>query len=111
MEELIKWHFPVKAVEQAQEASLDYEEKNALRYTVRALTKVLQRSAHPLKEELRLCLTELTEDETRDGVDESEEWTRSIDRGGLKHVNDTTYMFFATMELVLQAVPQQQKSK
>ena len=50
MEELIKHHFPVEVFEREHEASLDYEELNALRYTagyvVRSLTQKLQRSAH-----------------------------------------------------------------
>ena len=34
-------------------------------------------------------------------MDDSEEWTNSVDRGGLKHVNNMTYMLFVEMELVL----------
>ena len=48
-------------------ASLDYEEVNALRYTagyvIRALRKKIDRSAHPLMEELILCLVEMEENE------------------------------------------------
>ena len=106
MEELIKQHFSVEVVEKENEASLDYEEKNALRYTasyvVRSLTKKLQRAAHPLKQQLILSLSTIVEEDIGgEDVSESEEWTNSIDRGGLKHVNDMAYMLFAQMELVL----------
>ena len=33
---------------------------------------------------------------------DSEEWTNSIDRGGLIHVSDCVYMVFAHMEIELQ---------
>ncbi len=33
--------------------------------------------------------------------DESSEWTSAIDRGGLKHVTDTTYCMFASVEIEL----------
>ena len=31
--------------------------------------------------------------------DDSENWTNLIDRGGLKHVNNVTYMLMAAMEI------------
>jgi len=44
---------------------LDYEEINALRYTagyvIRSLTKKMARTAHPLKEDIKICLAEMTE--------------------------------------------------
>ena len=60
--------------------SLTYEEKNALYYEEgyipRALHKQLKHSKHELKEELILCLHELTED---DGIDdESQDWIKKI---------------------------------
>ena len=68
--ELVKKHYPVldqgASREQSQQ-SLSYEEKNALRYTAgyipRALRKKVERSNHPLMEELVLCLVDLTEEE------------------------------------------------
>ena len=69
MEILIKEHFPVESTStlgSGKEAiSLDYEESNALHYTagyvIRSLTKKLMRSKHHLKDELILCLREMTE--------------------------------------------------
>ena len=73
---------------------LSYEEQNALRYAAgyipRALRKRLERSGHPLKEELILCLLDLTDDDDC-GTSESEEWIRLVDRGGRKHVTNMAY--------------------
>ena len=83
--------------------SLTYEEANALRYAAgyvpRALHKKLQRSAHPLRVELQLCLSDLVGEEDDD--DDSQDWVRAIDRGGLKHVHSMTYHLFVAMELKL----------
>ena len=104
MEALIKQHFPMEVVQSEQDVpSLDYEEVNALRYTagyiIRGLRKNIERSAHPLMEELVLCLVEMEEKEATEH--ESEMWTNTIDRGGLKHVSNMTYMMFMSMELEL----------
>lgn len=106
MEELIKTHFTVEEVQTEHEASLDYEELKALRYTagyvVKSLTEKIHRSAHPMKKELILHLATITEEHIGcDDETESEQWTNSIDRGGLKHVNSMAFMLFAQMELVL----------
>ena len=104
MEVLIKEHFPLEvACSEQKLASLDYEEVNALRYTagyvIRALRRKIERTAHPLMEELILCLVEMEQNEGTEH--ESEEWTNAIDRGGLKHISDMTYMLFVSMELEL----------
>ena len=85
--ELIKKQFPAPSLPDScnMQQCLTYEEKNALYYAAgyipRALRKQLERSKHELKEELILCLHELTED---DGIDdESQDWIKKIDRGGL----------------------------
>jgi len=87
MEMLIKQRFPLKTVQE--------EKKNAVRYTagyvINALLTKIPRSAHPLKNELALCLMEIVEDAPTADMDESEEWTMAIDRGGLKHIDDNTY--------------------
>ena len=84
-----------------RDESLSYEEKNALRYTAgyipRALKKKIDRSSHPLKKELLLCLLDLSEEFGIEG--ESCEWINSIDRGGLNHVCESMYWFTASMEL------------
>lgn len=65
----------------------------------------LERSSYPLKEELILCLLDLTDE---DGVtDESQDWLKEIDCGGLKHVNSSMYALMTTMELELQVLLRQ----
>lgn len=73
-------------------------------YTMQQVT-YQERSKHELKEELILCLHELTEDDEID--DEWQDWIRKIDRGGLRHVSFAMYSLILTMELRLQAVLQQ----
>ena len=55
-------------------------------YIPRALKKKIDRSSHPLKKELLLCLLDLSEEFGIEG--ESCEWINSIDRGGLNHVGE-----------------------
>lgn len=105
---LIKLHFPVSVPavnETSMENSLTYEEVNALRYAAgyvpRALRKKLEHGSHPLKEELILCLYDMTEDDGQENTSQSEHWINLIDRGGLKHVNSATYMLFVAMELCI----------
>jgi len=50
-------------------------------------------------EELVLCLVEMEEKEVTEH--ESEVWTNTVDRGGLKHISNMTYMLFMSMELEL----------
>jgi len=58
---------------------------------------------------LILCLQELTED---DGIaDQSQEWLKRRDQGGLKHVNTAMCMLIVAIEIKLQTVIQQQPSE
>ena len=109
--ELIKKQFPAPSLPDSPQSTkqpLTYEEKNALYYAAgyipRTLRKQLEHSEHELKE-LILCLHELTED---DGIDdESQDWIKKIDRGGLRHVSFAMYSLILAMELRLQTVLQQ----
>ena len=96
---------PTSAGTSPEELSLSYEEQNALRYAAgyipRALTKKLRTSSHPLKDQLTLCLIDLTDD-ADDISSDSQDWINLTDRGGLKHVNDPTYMFFHSVEMMVQ---------
>ena len=105
IEVLVKRNFPVSEVDSSatSEASLDFEEQNALRYTagyvMRNLKKKIRQSAHPLKEELLFCLSELAE--SHEESDESATWINAIDRGRLVHIDDHQYHLFVAMELAL----------
>ena len=46
-----------------------------------------------------MCLVEMEENEGKEH--ESEAWTNAMDRGGLKHVSNMTYMLFVSNELEL----------
>ena len=88
---------------QRPDITLDYDEKNCIQYVAgalfRAVQKKIKRSALPMKEELLLCMVELLE---ADGVvcdDESSDWIGLVDRGGLKHVSNTTFWMICAMEM------------
>ena len=101
--EEVKRRFPVSttATESSPLPALDYQERNAIRYAagyvVRHLSKRLERTSHPLKEELVLCLVDMCTDED-DEQGAFADWTKQVDRGGLKNVNDRTFHVFLAME-------------
>ena len=97
--DMVVQHFPVTPpVESSSqpETTLDYNEKNALRYVggyvTRMLHQKLQNSKHPMKNELSLCLSEMND---------SDDWMDTIDQGGLKRITNMVYMVFVSVELVL----------
>ena len=51
-----------------------------------------------MKEEVILCLMELTKDKDSEKGDSDEEWTVRTDRGGLWYVKNTTYFLFVAIE-------------
>ena len=70
-------------------------------YTCRSLREKLERGSHELKEELILCLMELTTRKSTSSPSKGnlhEEWTIRVDRGGLWYVKNTTYLFFVAVE-------------
>ena len=77
-----------------QQPSIIRQELNALRYAggyiPRALSKKLKKSAHPLKDELQLCLLDLLDNSDVEGGT-AEEWLNLINRGSLKHINESTF--------------------
>ena len=105
LKELAKIHFPVSNENDSTvETTLTYEEKNGLRYAAgyvpRTLKKKLVKSGHPHKGTLLLCLPNLL-DEGEDLNDDSSDWIKAIDRGGLTKINNDTYELFVAMELEL----------
>ena len=87
---------------EATASTIDYKEKNAIRYIAGYITRSVYRklndSKHHLKDELCLCLAELNDVDPEDMQDESKDWMEKIDRGGLKHVPDMMYMMFVSIE-------------
>ena len=66
------------------------EIRYAAGWVARALRKTLKRSAHPLKDDLSLCIADLLDDKD-DSTQESNEWVEAVDRGGLTRVNNITH--------------------
>ena len=101
--ELVKRRYPLPArpdEERSPLPALDYQEQNAVRYAagyvVKNLRQRLERGSHPLKEDLVLCLEDMCVDDGEESS--SAEWTKNINRGGLKMVNGTTFRFFQALE-------------
>ena len=99
---LLHDHFRVSYIDQEVSSELTENESSALRYVAgyvcRHLCKKIERENHNLKEEMILCLLEMTKDKTVKDQGTSEEWTDLIDRGGLCHVEETTFQFFLSLE-------------
>ena len=69
-------------------------------YIPRKLKTKIGRSAHPLKEQLNVCLEDILDDEEDlNDVDDSTEWVNAVDRGGLVHFSSATYHVLLTIEL------------
>ena len=78
LEKIVKEKCPVSQGAGAeQQPSITTQELNALIYVAgyipRALSKKLKKSAHPLKDELQLCLLDLLDDGDKEGGT-AEEW-------------------------------------
>ena len=73
-------------------------ERNALGYMAgyicRHLQEQLERSNHELKEELVLCLMDLTTKKDADTSNTSEAWTLQVDRGGLWYVKNNKFTVY-----------------
>jgi len=97
---LIKEKFSTFTGQQGNKTfQLTTEEANALRYAAgyvcHKLIKKLEMSSTDRRFELISLLTNLTGGE---GDGTAEDWTNLLDRGGLCHINEDTYMFFVAME-------------
>ena len=100
---LVKLSCPLEpaSASASSQATLTYEETNALRYAAgwipRALKKQLTKSTHPLSKDLKLCLLDLLDDGDED-TDDTKAWVDLVNRGGLTRVNDLTFEAFLAME-------------
>ena len=100
-EQLVKQHFPVDDKEEASGGTLlSLQEENVVKYAAgyvcRTIRKRLERSSNPQKEELILSLTELLDDDHE--ISDTTEWIDLVDRGGLCHIKDSTFMVFHALE-------------
>lgn len=81
--------------------SLNYEEENAVRYIGGYILRSLNTKA---KKEKDTFLQEAIDDLKGDSTElpkESEEWTGSVDRGGLIYISEATYQFLVAVEYSL----------
>lgn len=104
-QQLVKHQFPTIRAEGDDENAIPpmtQEELNALHYVAgyvcRKIRHRLESSSHPQREDMILCILELSGDQSDDCEDGSEEWTNSIDRGGLWHLSDEAFTLFTIME-------------
>ncbi len=98
--ELIKNKFEIKKDVTHTHYTLTLDEKNALRYVAGyvclKVQKKIEKTSHKYKDEIVLLLIEFYGD-SMDGSG-TEEWTNQIDRGGLWHISDDTYLVFEIVE-------------
>ena len=82
-------------------AAITHREANAIRYAAgyvcKSLRKKIERSKHKYKEEMILCLTELSKD-SDSSCGNCEERTVKVNRGGLCHIKEATFNVFLAIE-------------
>ena len=100
MEDLIKEEYKCiedQEIKKLDETSLDYKERNALRYIVGyVLNSLLKKLEHSKKREAELIMYVhklIKEEEAVQKLD-SKEWVNSVDHGGLVHVSGLMYSLF-----------------
>ena len=96
---LMHKHFEIQYL---QQGITDTPTSNVAGYVCRHLPKQLEKENHELREELVLCLMELTRSKD-DLCETDEEWTRKQDRGGLWYLKDTTFQLFCAIEYQVRA--------
>lgn len=102
--QLVETNFPLEQEERSSSQALSDIERKALRYAAgyveRALTKQIRKSSHPLKVDMLAALSDFTNDDhtSDDEDDHSTSWIKRIDRGGLTHISNSAYHFFAALE-------------
>ena len=101
---LIELQFPIPPEDGSEhpDRPLTFEEKNALRYVAgyvcRKIRTNLEKSSLEGKDEMIFCVMSFAGDEDDDSC--TEVWMDAVDRGGLWHQNDATFMFFMVTEKV-----------
>ena len=102
-EELVQTALPIPETDKtSQAASNTYQDANVIRYAAgyvcRKTNDKIQRSDTPNKSELTKCVMGLLEEEEKEPATASADWVNEVDRGGLWHVREGTYMLFCAME-------------
>ena len=94
MELLIKLQYSVVSTSSTEQNAVLY----IAGYSIRSLKKKMGRLKLVNKDKLIKCLEEMVENER--STHHSADWIKSVDRGGLVHVDDMTYTVFVEIELV-----------
>ena len=101
---LVQQQFQIEGTEEASVgAPLSLQEENVINYAAgyvcRAIRKRLERSSDSEKAELILCVMELLQDDDEDNsTTDDQEWVNLVDRGGLWHISENTFMVFRALE-------------
>ena len=86
-------------------SAITEHEKNAISYAAGfacwKLRKKIKRSAHKYKNEMVMCLMDLTKDSNDKRCGNYEEWTVKINRRGLCRIKEATHSVFLAIEEVL----------
>ena len=103
-EELLISAHPLEADNKPKEITqVSYEDANVIRYIAGYVCRKVNDKIETLscseKPNLKKCLTGLLEEEGESAATASVDWTDAVDRGGLWHVREGTYMFFSAMEV------------
>ena len=101
---IMRYKYCIPSSNESEVDAVTCNEANALRYAAgyvcRHLKHKLQRSSHPLKNEMVQCLQQLVR--ARSESDEcgvAEEWTELVDRGGLCRISDPAFQVFYSLEV------------
>ena len=102
-EELVQKAFPVVYEgNTSPAASITYEDANVIRYAAgyicRKVYDKIQKLSQSNKPQLMKCVMELLEEDGAVPFTASADWVNEVDRGGLWHVREGTYMLFSAME-------------
>lgn len=107
MDGIILQQFPLPSADDSsccKVSELTYLEENSLRYVagyvIRAAKQKLKERHHPMMEILTYGLLEMcSEEDSSEDHYSTDDWLKTIDRGGLTKVNQKCYRFFYTMEM------------
>ena len=84
---------------------ITYEDANVVRYMAgyvcRKVNTKIANSPFPNKTVLQKCLQGLLQDDGASSASASADWIDAVDRGGLWHVREGTFMLFCAMEEVV----------
>lgn len=87
--------------EPAPVTQMTYEEENAVRYIGGYILRSLSTKAEKEKDSLLAEAIQDLKGDDNELPSESEEWTGSVDRGGLTYISDATHQFLSAVEYSL----------